>query len=163
MRRLSRRALGRTAATRRDRAVAGDAPGGDAVRRGHRRAGSRNRQGSVEYDPGARPRGHDLHSGHARDALRTRARRSSAVHRRGLDRRSGSAGRALRSAAKGTHARVPVADPVKRYSILSLIGGAFTGHSNWPRAWRNPALKKRYDAVVIGGGGHGLATAYYLA
>jgi len=52
---------------------------------------------------------------------------------------------------------------VKRYSIFSLIGGAFTGHANWPRAWRNPALKKRYDAVVIGGGGHGLATAYYLA
>jgi sarcosine oxidase subunit beta len=52
---------------------------------------------------------------------------------------------------------------VKRYSIFSLMGGAFSGQRNWPRAWRNPAPKKRYDAVVIGGGGHGLATAYYLA
>ncbi|HEY2816820.1 MAG TPA: sarcosine oxidase subunit beta family protein [Casimicrobiaceae bacterium] len=52
---------------------------------------------------------------------------------------------------------------MKRYSIFSLIGGAFSGHRNWPRAWRNPAPQKRYDAVVIGGGGHGLATAYYLA
>ena len=52
---------------------------------------------------------------------------------------------------------------MKRYSIFSLVGGAVSGQRNWPRAWRNPAPKKRYDAVVIGGGGHGLATAYYLA
>jgi len=52
---------------------------------------------------------------------------------------------------------------VKRYSIFSLVGGAVSGQRNWPRAWRNPVPKKRYDAVVIGGGGHGLATAYYLA
>jgi sarcosine oxidase subunit beta len=52
---------------------------------------------------------------------------------------------------------------VKRYSIFSLVGGAVSGQRNWPRAWRNPAPKKRYDAIVIGGGGHGLATAYYLA
>ncbi|NBY27312.1 MAG: sarcosine oxidase subunit beta family protein, partial [Betaproteobacteria bacterium] len=36
-------------------------------------------------------------------------------------------------------------------------------HENWQRAWRSPAPKASYDAVVIGGGGHGLATAYYLA
>lgn len=38
-----------------------------------------------------------------------------------------------------------------------------TRHENWQRAWRSPEPKASYDAVVIGGGGHGLATAYYLA
>src|SRR5438067_4166860 len=52
---------------------------------------------------------------------------------------------------------------MKRYSIFSLIGGALERHANWPRAWRSPPPKKQYDAVIIGGGGHGLATAYYLA
>jgi methylglutamate dehydrogenase subunit A len=50
-----------------------------------------------------------------------------------------------------------------RYSIFSLARQALHGHAQWPRAWRNPAPKKRYDAVIVGGGGHGLATAYYLA
>ena len=52
---------------------------------------------------------------------------------------------------------------MKRYSIFSLASQALHGHDGWPRAWRSPEPKKRYDAVVIGGGGHGLATAYYLA
>ena len=52
---------------------------------------------------------------------------------------------------------------MKRYSIFSLAGAALRGHANWPAAWRDPAPKKSYDAVIIGGGGHGLATAYYLA
>ena len=50
-----------------------------------------------------------------------------------------------------------------KYSIFSLIKNAFTNHENWQRAWRDPEPKKEYDAVIIGGGGHGLATAYYLA
>ena len=50
-----------------------------------------------------------------------------------------------------------------RYSVFSLIGQAFKGHQGWPRAWRDPEPKPEYDVIIIGGGGHGLATAYYLA
>ena len=50
-----------------------------------------------------------------------------------------------------------------KYSIFSLARNALSHHAHWPRAWRSPAPKPRYDAVIVGGGGHGLATAYYLA
>jgi sarcosine oxidase subunit beta len=50
-----------------------------------------------------------------------------------------------------------------RYSALSLLTHALRGHRHWPAAWRDAEPKSRYDVVVIGGGGHGLATAYYLA
>jgi len=50
-----------------------------------------------------------------------------------------------------------------RYSAFSLLRGAFNGQSHWQPAWRDPEPKKSYDIIVIGGGGHGLATAYYLA
>ncbi|MCZ4283058.1 sarcosine oxidase subunit beta family protein [Kiloniella laminariae] len=49
------------------------------------------------------------------------------------------------------------------YSMTSLIKQAFQGHKGWPVGWRDPEPKKQYDAIIIGGGGHGLATAYYLA
>ena len=49
------------------------------------------------------------------------------------------------------------------YSFLSLARNALTGHRQWRPAWRLPELKKSYDVVIIGAGGHGLATAYHLA
>ena len=50
-----------------------------------------------------------------------------------------------------------------RYSILSILRQGLKGNQGWPQAWRNPDPKPSYDAIIIGGGGHGLATAYYLA
>jgi sarcosine oxidase subunit beta len=50
-----------------------------------------------------------------------------------------------------------------KYSIFGLIKGASSGHGHWPAAWRQPEPKAAYDVIIIGGGGHGLATAYYLA
>jgi sarcosine oxidase subunit beta len=50
-----------------------------------------------------------------------------------------------------------------RYSALSLLRHALDGHRQWPRAWRDPQPKPHYDVVIVGAGGHGLATAHYLA
>ena len=52
---------------------------------------------------------------------------------------------------------------MQRYSIFSIARNALTGHRNWQRAWRSPEPQPAYDAVIVGGGGHGLGTAYYLA
>jgi len=52
---------------------------------------------------------------------------------------------------------------MSRYSAFSLFRQGLSGHKGWRPAWRHPDPKPSYDAIVIGGGGHGLATAYYLA
>ncbi|MBM84662.1 MAG: sarcosine oxidase subunit beta [Rhodospirillaceae bacterium] len=49
------------------------------------------------------------------------------------------------------------------YSVFSLISNALSGHKNWGRAWRDPEPKKHYDVIIIGGGGHGIASSFYLA
>ena len=52
---------------------------------------------------------------------------------------------------------------MQKYSFVSLARNAFSHHEDWQQAWRSPDPKPSYDAIIIGGGGHGLATAYYLA
>jgi len=46
---------------------------------------------------------------------------------------------------------------------VSLVRNAFNYHQNWQQAWRSPEPKREYDVIIVGAGGHGLATAYYLA
>jgi len=52
---------------------------------------------------------------------------------------------------------------MNKYSAISIARHALSGHRNWARTWRDASPKKHYDVVVIGAGGHGLATAYYLS
>src|SRR6186997_868677 len=50
-----------------------------------------------------------------------------------------------------------------KYSIWSLARNAWHGHQDWAPAWRSPEPRPHYAVIIVGGGGHGLATAYYLA
>jgi methylglutamate dehydrogenase subunit A len=50
-----------------------------------------------------------------------------------------------------------------RYSIFTLLAQALQGNTGWKPVWRDAGLKPAYDVVIVGGGGHGLATAFYLA
>ena len=50
-----------------------------------------------------------------------------------------------------------------RFSGFKVIKEALCGHKGWKATWRDAAPKSHYDYIIIGGGGHGLATAYYLA
>lgn len=50
-----------------------------------------------------------------------------------------------------------------RYSIFSLLRHGLKHNEQWPRAWRSPEPRQEYDVIIVGAGGHGLATAYYLA
>ena len=50
-----------------------------------------------------------------------------------------------------------------RFSVFNLARQALSAHRNWPEQWRSPEPKNAYDAIIIGAGGHGLGTAYYLA
>ena len=50
-----------------------------------------------------------------------------------------------------------------KFSGLRVIKEALSGHRGWGPLWRDPAPQAQYDFVIVGGGGHGLATAFYLA
>ena len=52
---------------------------------------------------------------------------------------------------------------MSKYSAYSLFKHALSNNQNWKASWRDVAPKAKYDAIIVGGGGHGLATAYYLA
>jgi len=52
---------------------------------------------------------------------------------------------------------------MQNYSLFSLARNAIGHHEGWHEAWRSPPPKPSYSVVIVGGGGHGLATAYYLA
>ena len=55
-------------------------------------------------------------------------------------------------------------DPqMSRYSAFAILRHGLTGNRSWPRVWREPEPKSSYDVVIVGAGGHGLATAFYLA
>ena len=49
------------------------------------------------------------------------------------------------------------------YSFLEILKKGLTNNKGWQKTWKNAELKKKYNVIIIGGGGHGLATAFYLA
>ena len=49
------------------------------------------------------------------------------------------------------------------YNFLKILKEGLTNNSGWKKTWQNPQIKKKYNVIIIGGGGHGLATAFYLA
>ena len=51
---------------------------------------------------------------------------------------------------------------MKKYSAFAIAREAFRQHTGWERAWARPEPKKKYDVIIVGAGGHGLATAYHL-
>jgi sarcosine oxidase subunit beta len=60
-------------------------------------------------------------------------------------------------------AEIAVTGATLTYSAWAILKNGLTGQRGWAPAWRDPAPRPAYDVIIIGGGGHGLATAYYLA
>ena len=52
---------------------------------------------------------------------------------------------------------------MRKYSVFAVAREAMRGHKGWPAQWTSPEPRKEYDVIIVGAGGHGLGTAYYLA
>jgi hypothetical protein len=52
---------------------------------------------------------------------------------------------------------------MRKFSALTLLLEGLRGQRGWAPQWRSPKLKSEYEAIIVGGGGHGLGAAYYLA
>ena len=52
---------------------------------------------------------------------------------------------------------------MRKYSVFALAREAMRGHKGWDAQWASPEPREAYDVIIVGAGGHGLATAYYLA
>src|SRR6202161_3255104 len=70
---------------------------------------------------------------------------------------------AIASRSGQSFAEIIFKAPRLRFSFVTVALQALKHNSGWPEQWRNPEPKAAYDAIIIGAGGHGLATAYYLA
>ena len=52
---------------------------------------------------------------------------------------------------------------MRKYSVFAIAREAMRGHKGWEEQWTSPEPRSEYDVIIVGAGGHGLATAYYLA
>ena len=52
---------------------------------------------------------------------------------------------------------------MRKYSVFAVAREALRGHKGWEAQWSSPEPRSSYDVIIIGGGGHGLGAAYYLA